>query len=202
MLQQEYPNVTLSIDMYASAAKNEQIWHVENMTPYLDHIVIMAYDFHRRSSTRSGPVAPLFGDGDKWNGDVNSSVALFLEQAPAEKLLLGIPFYGYGWQTTESTAPSNTFPDTGFTMRYREVAQLLSAQEKTSLSVRWQDDSLSPYFTYQEDGNIYTVQYDDSRSLAYKISLVNELDLGGIAIWALGYEGETRELWDVIERKM
>ncbi len=110
LLKTKYPDVILSIDMYASGAENDQIWHVERMAPFVDYIVVMAYDFHRRGSVQSGPVAPIFGDGEKWNGDINSSLADFLAQAPNEKLLLGVPFYGYGWQTTDTTAPSNTFP--------------------------------------------------------------------------------------------
>jgi spore germination protein YaaH len=121
---------------------------------------------------------------------------------PNEKILLGVPFYGYGWQTTDATAPSNTFPDTGYTVRYRELRELLADESREDLRVRWQNDSLTPYLSYRQGDEIYTVQFDDSRSLSYKLSLVNELELGGIAIWALGYEGDTRELWDTIERKL
>jgi spore germination protein YaaH len=48
----------------------------------------------------------------------------------------------------------------------------------------------------------YVVYFENSRSLSYKLDYVNQLNLGGIAIWALGYEGDSRELWDVVNRKL
>jgi len=50
--------------MYASASKNDQIWDVPRIGQAVDYIVVMAYDFHRTSSSQAGPVAPLFG-GEK-----------------------------------------------------------------------------------------------------------------------------------------
>ena len=46
------------------------------------------------------------------------------------------------------------------------------------------------------------IYYESPRSIAYKLDYVNQLDLGGIAIWALGYEGEGRDLWEVIGNKV
>ena len=71
-----------------------------------------------------------------------------------------------------------------------------------SVEEHWNENALSPYLTYVEDGETFVLYYEDSRSLSYKLDYVNQLDLGGIAIWALGYEGDSRELWDVINRKL
>ena len=49
---------------------------------------------------------------------------------------------------------------------------------------------------------IFVLYYENSRSLSYKLDLVNQLDLAGVAIWALGYEGDSRELWETIGRKL
>jgi spore germination protein YaaH len=73
--------------------------------------------------------------------------------------------------------------------------------EKTAKE-HWDSDALSPYITYTEGGKIQTIYYENSRSLSYKLDLVNETNMGGIAIWALGYEGSSRELWDVIDHKL
>jgi spore germination protein len=65
----------------------------------------------------------------------------------------------------------------------------------------WNDQALAPYLSYVEDGKNYIIYYENPRSISYKLDLVNQLDLGGVAIWALGYEGEDRVLWDVIDSK-
>jgi spore germination protein YaaH len=61
---------------------------------------------------------------------------------------------------------------------------------------------LSPYLVYRNNGDIQMIYYEDARSLAYKLDLVNQVDLGGIAIWAVGYEGKSTELWDVIDSRL
>lgn len=201
-LDSTYGNTQLSIDMYAGAGSNRTLWDVENIAPEVDYIIIMAYDFHRKSSTQAGPVAPLFGGKELWDSDISEHLAGFLEKVPSQKLLLGVPFYGYGWQTTNRDAQSHTFPQTGSTATFKFVQELLLQKDSLKVEENWNEDALSPYLSYERDGETYVVYYENSRSLSYKLDFVNQLDLGGVAIWALGYEGDSRELWDVIDRKV
>jgi spore germination protein YaaH len=201
-LDQKYDHIQLSVDMYAGAASNPQLWDVEEVAKHVDYIIVMAYDFHRRSSPQAGPVAPLFGGKDLWDSDINQHLQAYLKVVPASKIILGIPFYGYEWQTTSRAPQSHTFPDTGSTAMVERVSALLENKEELKLEEHWSQEALSPYLTYEKDGVIYTIYYENSRSLSYKLDYVNQLDLAGIAIWALGYEGQSRYLWDVIERKV
>ncbi len=201
-LNTKYSHVQLSIDMYAGAASSPQIWEVAEIAPHVDYIVVMAYDFHQRSSPLAGPVAPLFGGQELWDSDINQHLEAFSEVVPPEKLLLGIPFYGYEWQTTSRDSQSHTFPDTGSTASIRRVNELLARKEELEVQEHWNEAALSPYLSYKVDDELYVIYYENSRSISYKLDYVNQLDLGGIAIWALGYEGDSRELWDVINKKM
>lgn len=201
-IDQRYQGVQLSIDMYAGAADSQQLWEVEKLSQQVDYIIVMAYDFHRRSSPLAGPVAPLFGGKELWDSDISEHLKSFLEVVPSEKILLGVPFYGYEWQTVSGDPQSPTFPQTGSTASFERVQTLLGRSGELQLKEGWNEDALSPYLSYQEDGETYVVYYENSRSLSYKIDFVNQLNLGGIAIWALGYEGSSRELWDVIEAKL
>ncbi len=201
-LDSKYATIPLSIDMYASAAEGTQLWDPQGLAQHVDYIIVMAYDFHRRASPQAGPVAPLFGGKELWDHSINSYLQMFLEVVPPEKILLGVPFYGYEWQTTSRDARSHTFPDTGATASYERVQELLKRKDELKVQEHWNEEALSPYISYVEDGNIYVVYYENSRSISYKLDYVNQLDLAGIAIWALGYEGDSRELWDVIHRKI
>lgn len=201
-LDKKYDHVQLSIDMYASAASREQIWDVERIGKSVDYIVVMAYDFHRRSSAQAGPVAPLFGGKELWDSDINQHLKAFIEKVPREKILLGVPFYGYEWQTTSRESQAHTLPDTGSTASYERVQELLQKKEELQVQEHWNEAALSPYISYIEDDETYVVYYENSRSLSYKLDYVNQLDLAGIAIWALGYEGDSNELWEVIDRKI
>jgi spore germination protein YaaH len=201
-LDSRYENIELSIDMYAGASSNQSIWDIEAIAPHVDYIIVMAYDFHRRSSPQAGPVAPLFGGKELWDSDINQHLQEFLKMVPAEKILLGIPFYGYEWQTTNRDAQSHTFPDTGSTAQIGRVKELLARKDELKVEEGWNEQALSPYLSYVENGDTYVIYYENSRSISYKLDYVNQLDLGGVAIWALGYEGNSRELWDVINRKV
>jgi spore germination protein YaaH len=201
-LNQKYAGVTLSMDMFASAAGRYTIWDVEQLAPHVDYIVVMAYDFHRRSSVVAGPVAPLFGGKEQWDSDISQYLQDFLAVVPSKKILLGVPFYGYEWQTTSRNAQAHTFPDSGSTASFERVQELLAQKNELTVQEHWNEAALSPYLSYKEKGEIYVVYYENSRSISYKLDYVNQLDLGGIAIWALGYEGDSRELWDVIQRKL
>ena len=198
----KFQGIQVSIDVYASAANQEQIWDIPRIGQSVDYIVVMAYDFHRRSSPLAGPVAPLFGGKDLWSSDISSLLRTFIHYVPREKILLGVPFYGYGWQTTGREAQAHTYPDTGFTASFDFIQELLARRDEIDLEEHWNEDALSPYISYEEDGETYIVYYENSRSLSYKLDFVNQLDLGGVAIWALGYESDSRELWDVVQRKV
>jgi spore germination protein len=201
-LDTKYDHVQLSIDLYPSASSNKHIWDVPALAKEVDYLIIMAYDFHRRSSSQAGPVAPLFGGKKYWDSDISQHLKEFLKAVPPEKILLGIPFYGYEWQTTSANSQALTFPDTGSTASFERVQELLANSAELSLSEKWNEEALSPYISYSEKGQTFVVYYENSRSISYKLDYVNQLDLGGIAIWALGYEGNSRELWDVIRTKL
>ncbi len=201
-LDTKYSHIQLSIDVYANAHTSQGIWDIQALAEHIDYLVVMAYDFHRQSSAQSGPVAPLFGGKKYWDTDISQALQAYVKLLPSEKILLGIPFYGYEWQTTSADAQAPTFPKTGSTASFDRVQELLSRSTELHLVEGWNEDALSPYLTYTETDRIYTIYYENSRSLSYKLDYVNQLDLGGIAIWALGYEGNSRELWDVIKPKL
>ncbi len=199
---QRYDHLQLSVALYASASEDTGIWDIRQLADVCDYLIVMAYDFHRRGSAQAGPVAPLFGGKKLWDTDINHHLQQFAKKVPSRKLLLGIPFYGYEWQTTSRDAQSHTFPDTGSTASVARVQELLKRKKELQVQEHWNSDALSPYLSYIEDNQTYVIYYEDSRSISYKLDYVNQLELGGIAIWALGYEGSSRELWDVIKTKV
>lgn len=201
-LDETYENVELTIDAYAAAASKHMLWDIEKIAPLVDYIVVMAYDFHTRSSARSGPVAPLLSDGETWSESINGYLKAYTQKVSPEKILLGVPFYGYEWQTTSAEPQSFTFPQTGATASYRRVSELLARKEELQLQEHWDEAALSPYLTYTQNGNHYTVYYENAQSVAYKLEYVRQLDLAGIAIWSLGYDGPSRDLWESIDAEL
>ncbi len=194
-------NIELSVAVYGSAASRYQIWDVEKIGQHSDFLVVMSYDYHVRSSPVVGPVAPIFGRGTgRWQDDIVSNMRDILKLVPAERVFLGIPFYGYEWTATSDNLGATTFPQSGSTATYKRVLELLSDPEVRAQE-RWDEDALSPYIVYEEAGKTQFIYYENARSLSYKLDFVEQVGLGGIAIWALGYEGANPELWKVVSQK-
>jgi len=201
------PKYNLSISVYANAASRQLLWDIPSLISAVDHVVIMAYDFHRSSSPIAGPVAPMFGATQNWDNDLVLHLKEFLAQMPANKILLGVPFYGYEWETTTGDSRSLVFPGTGATASYGRVQRLLNSTNSAEIAdgpitQGWDEDALSPYLIFTKDNRQHVIYYEDARSISYKVELVNELQLGGIAIWALGYEDGSRELWDAVQKHL
>jgi spore germination protein YaaH len=147
-------------------------------------------------------VAPTLGKGN-WGNDILDGLRGLLALVPPEKVILVVPFYGYEWQTTTlNLETAQTYPKTGATLTYERLQSLLGRKKALKLTEHWDEHSLSPYITYEEEDEFFIGFYENERSLGYKIDLARGLNLGGIAIWALGYEGETSELWQTSEKRL
>lgn len=152
----------------------------------VDGLFIMGYDYHWRGSDIAGPVAPLRGWG-RYN--VTWTVDTYLSEVNPEKLILGCPYYGYDWPTESDTVRSKT--------EGRGEAKTYS-QTKVESQIylrRWDEESETPWYTY---GSFQQCWYDDEESLNEKYKLAIEKDLGGIGIWALGYDKGRPELWTTL----
>jgi len=199
----------IDIDVFADSANKKRLWDLEALAPEVDRFIVMAYDYYRKSSSQAGPVAPLIGKCDDiaisknakcLEMDIVSHLAQISKIVSSEKIILGVPFYGYEWQTASKDFLANTYPRTGSLATYQRIQSLYSSPKISALTTSWSESTLSPYLSYEEDGNIYQIYFENSQSLEQKIKLVESANLGGIAIWALGYESPYLDLWQPIHR--
>ena len=168
-----------------------------------DALFIMAYDFHRPTSNNAGPISPLDGSYTTTKLNLTKMLAGYLQAAPASKLILGLPFYGYDWVVEDSNPMStrvegNDYVGFSRVISYAEVTDLLI---KKQIKPQWDELSKSPYFNYvdEETGSKRQIWYDDEKSLGYKVALANKNHLLGVGVWALGYEGGYSDLWKIFK---
>ncbi|MFA6296544.1 MAG: glycosyl hydrolase family 18 protein [Patescibacteria group bacterium] len=156
-----------------------------------DGLMIMAYDYHWQSGSTAGPIAP-YDDSSTWgNYNVVSTLETYLSLTNnnRQKLILGVPYYGYDWEVSADTVPANTI-GTGEAKTYAENRLAI-----LNYSRIWDNDSKTPYYKY---GSFRQTWYEDEESLQYKYDLVNDNALLGIGIWALGYDNGYADLWNKI----
>ena len=139
----------------------------------------MGYDMHTPLGD-PGPVAAMGGDTN-----VIKYVQGYLKQTNPSKLILAVPYYGYDWPQVASPSA-----DMVKILPYAQVAD-----ESQGLQLSWDDTSETPYFTYTDDlGQPRIVHFDKVRSLGIKYDFINSENLRGVGIWALGYDGQSQDL--------
>lgn len=183
---------TLSIDVSASAfVKATNLCDPAGLAEWVDQMIIMAYDYHYTGSVVTGPVAPGEGAGVVSEFDTRAAVEAALKAVPAKKLVLGIPLYGYEWEAIDGMPRAAVIPGTGMTISNRRAEEFLAGCASCSAEFDETDKESHLIYKDQQTGVYHQFFYPVKKSTKYKVGLAKEKSLGGIAVWALGYEGET-----------
>lgn len=133
-----------------------------------DFVFLMTYEW---GYTYGPPmaVAPL--------NKVRQVVEYALTEIPREKILMGIPNYGYDWALPY---------ERGITK-----AQLIGNVEAVHIAIengaqiQYAEIAKSPYFTYRKNGVTHEVWFEDVRSITEKVNLAVEFGLFGVGYWNL-----------------
>lgn len=197
------PSLTVSVDITADAIRKSRLYDVGELAKVADFIILMGYDFYRPSSSVAGPIAPLTGK-ETYEYDVTSAALDFLKFVPKEKLILGVAYYGWDFPTVDENKGSSVEkrPDESVALStYKRTRRLM---EERNPDIRFDEESQTPWMIYRDpDTNgIRQVWFENEISLAKKYDLVNKENLSGIAIWALGYDGDHDDLWKLLNEKL
>ena len=169
------------------------VYHNANLGQYTDAVFLMGYDYHYHKSPTTGAVSPF---NDPTQLDVIDSVTILEAYYPANKIILGLPFYGYEWPS-ESDSPGTSTIGTGTAVRMEDA--IANAQIYGRI---WAANAHTPWYRYQSNGIWHQCWYEDEESLGLKLDYVNSTNLAGAGFWALGYEGNDAEIWGVIRDKL
>ena len=135
----------------------------------VDFVFIMAYDFHEASS-QPGPVAPIT--------EVRNTIQFVLQQMNRNKIILGVPRYGYDWTMDNGNAVS---------ARAVSVAEAVENAMIAQVPISYSTEYQQPFYQYWDtNGQRHIVWYEDSRARVEKLELVVEYRLKGAGAWQLG----------------
>lgn len=190
---------TLTIASSASPtyAQNNEL---DEISEIVDWINIMTYDFNGGWSNQSAHNSPLYLDNAAVAANVenaatfntNSGVQGHLDAGvPAEKIVLGVPFYGRGWtgcapgpngdgQYQQCTGtPAGTWEAGVFD--YGDLAA--NYVNKNGFVRYWNDEAKVPYLYNAASGTF--ISYDDPQSFENKVNYIKSKGLGGAMFWEL-----------------
>jgi len=160
----------------------------ETIGRLVDQVGLMMYDFIGPWSETTGFVAPLSVSRGHRGGSIDRSVTAYLDAGiPGKKILMGVPFYGYGWRQVSDD--DNGLFQEGQSIRgdrpYSYIASLIS-----SSTVYRDPDSAAPWLF---DGDSFWT-YEDPVSIRRKAAYTLERGLGGLMVWELSGDDSSAAL--------
>lgn len=188
------PGSEVSTVLYAVDWNN--VFDFTIMEPVVDHYIIMGYGYYYSGSSNAGPTDPLYHFGTTYNYTLSKSITYYLDKGcPADKLVLGLPSYGYEWSTANATIPSAT--TSSGTARTYAVIKNNASGNYTAANHQWVGDPMIDAYVFNTGSDKQCFISLDS---AWRKRLEHVLHSGiaGIGIWALGYDDGYTELWDAM----
>ncbi len=170
----------------AAGAGDDYLAHTEmkKVQEYVDTVNLMAYDYvEPGDDPLTGHHAPLFGNpADARNFSDDDSVRAF-ERAgvPAEKILLGVPFYGHVWGDVADRDHGFLQPGKAVPNAYAPFSVITGSMLNQGFIRYWDPIASAPYL-YNSEKHIF-VSYEDTESLAAKCRYVVTHKLGGVMFW-------------------
>jgi chitinase len=164
-------------------------FEVGEIARILDWINVMTYDISGSAASgltnfnaalRAAPEDPR-GDTDTRFQNVEGTVRAFREAGvPADRLVIGMPFYGRGYTGVAPEADGVFQPfETVISARYHEIAR----EYLPSFERHWHPAAGVPWLWSPE--RRVMMSYDDPASLAGKAAYIRQEGLGGAMFWEL-----------------
>jgi len=139
-----------------------------------DQVRIMAYDFHHVES-EPGPTTP--------ENKLFEVIEYAQTTIPDDKLVLGLPTYGYDWWEEEGESITFTIAE--------ERLERFDGEKQRSSDL----DTLTG--EYLSEGANHVLWYEDAQSILRKIELAKSRGINKFVFWKLG--GEDLLTWESLE---
>jgi hypothetical protein len=181
-------NATLTLELPAVDSARVYAGLLALGAPPVTLCVLQPFDYTAALSN-PGPLAPVQPSTDWGPQAVATSVEYYRQKLPLAQLLVGLATPGKVWTVYTSGAPIRSWY-----MTSRSLAiQPLKSQtvDKASGSLRVTLDSLRGMLPQAP----YVVWTDDTTTLAARYAWVKSQGLGGVSIWALGFDAPDAPLW-------
>ncbi len=175
----------LSVSLPAAASHLTDL-EVQNITAISDYLNIMIWDLFGSSGPVSNHNAALYGPAQ---GDSARCFAgtfrLYhdLNEVPAEKINLGVPFYGHSFTectqiyTEHQGRDRSLFPERDGIL-YSQIVEKMDLFERF-----WDPIAKAPYLVSESQNML--ISFDDEESVARKAEYVLDHNARGLIIWPL-----------------
>jgi hypothetical protein len=166
----------VTMDTYASSAGDASgFYNIRALAPAVDGFFVMEYQPNLQSggSAQSPLTSSMFSD--------RTTIDQYLAAVPASKVVLGLPYFGIDWPTTDGTLTAQA---TGGATQpsYGQIAS-------SGHPVYWDPTTSTAWTSYQVGTQWHETFFEDPTSLYDVAQLATANSLAGVGIWALGMDG-------------
>ncbi len=189
----------LSIAAPAGENRYKRI-ELDKAVSYLNWVNLMTYDFRGAWDKTTFHTANLYDSESSpsaLNLSTHKTVQAYLDAGvPAEKLVVGFPFYGVGWSVTSSDSNGlyQVVKESVGHSSYRFLANLLA----DSHTRYWDDDSKAAWLF---DGDTFWT-FEDAEVASHKVSYIKEKQLAGAMVWSLSGDDEEASLLRAVHEEL
>jgi spore germination protein YaaH len=188
LLKQQGLIVSMDITVPDGSETYSLCYDRKSLGEVVDYVMLMAYDQHWRTSPVAGSIAEI-----TW---VEDNLEKTLKLIPAEKVILGLPFYTRLWKEEKGKdGEIEVSSSTGLSMKKAKAA--IDSKAETVL---WDQNSGQFYAEYKEDGNVFKIWYENEDSIDLRSSLTLKYNLAGTAGWSKN--NETEGVWQVLNKNL
>ena len=150
---------------------------------HLDFINVMCYDFYHGWHFQTGHHANLHpSDKEKFRGNSGlEAITRHLKAGvPANKLVMGIPFYGRQWEKVIAGKESLYQParSTGVIVPYWDIVEKLKSSEYKKMY----DESAKSSYLWNAKDSIF-ISWETPKEIQLKTDFIKEKGLGGAMFW-------------------
>ncbi|KAF2071755.1 hypothetical protein CYY_006921, partial [Polysphondylium violaceum] len=190
------PNYQITVDIGWRDCDDGRCYDYVGLSQASDYMIVMDYDMQSQIITNdcvAGANSP-----PSWiiQGMHNFTGSLGI---PVNKLLMGLPWYGYSYQCIGSTASINNTvchlkldpylgvncsDAVGSEIDYGKIMNIIANNTIEKSTPQWDSVNYSPFFNFRaDDGTIHQMRYDNPASLSKKVQIAKDLKLRGVAVW-------------------
>jgi hypothetical protein len=175
------PHYQVTMDTYASSAGDAGgFYDVRALASAIDGFFVMEYQLNLQSngSAESPLTSSMFSD--------QKAISQYLAAVPASKVILGLPYFGIDWPTTDGT----------LTAQAAGPATQLAISQITSSGhpVYWDATTSTAWTSYEVGTQWHETYFEDATSLYDAAQLASADNLAGVGIWALGMDGNNPDM--------
>lgn len=168
---------------------------------YLDFINVMCYDYYHGWHFQTGHHANLYpSNKERFTGNSGQEAIdrHIKSGVPANKLVMGIPFYGRQWEKVSLNKDGlyQTAMSTGVIVPYWDIVEKMKSNKYN----KFYDDSANASYLWNAQDSIF-ISWETPKEIQLKTDYIKQKGLGGAMFWEYSLD-KNQELLNALFENM